>query len=225
MMNITTKFEADKLSWRFFGRALPMSHAEMKSAFRAAASKLKGAFGELASDLSMVEAKDRFIELNQFYKSLQDKPWAFTDNAKGSEPLVTVAGESLTELGLGLGPSKNGRDCGVCQHRGYNEERPEGWKRCIWCDCGWSYTQPCQRCQGTGNGPKQKPNACPQCKGKAVFHHHRAVKCRECKGVGGTAVKIGTVLYYMCSNCKGTGEIEIFNPVLPKGLLTSRRIV
>ncbi len=39
-MEVTTKYEADKLSWQFFGRPLPMTHDEMKSAFRAACKRL-----------------------------------------------------------------------------------------------------------------------------------------------------------------------------------------
>jgi hypothetical protein len=136
-MEVTNKFEADKLSWQFFGRPLPMTHDEMKSAYRAACKRLHPDVAEVP----MVYAEELFKQMNGFYQSIQNKPWAFSDAIAVAK---TTTGELLTELGLGLGPLKNGRDCEGCQHKGYTEHIPEGWVRCTWCDYGWSYTHPCQ---------------------------------------------------------------------------------
>jgi len=210
MMKFSLKETADAYAWRFFNRPLPMTHDELKSCFRAACKRLH-------TDTSGSNTKEEFIQMKLFYEELQSKPWAFTDN---SVPCQTTGGDFLSELGLGLG-MKNGRDCAACNHKGYTEEKLSGWQRCTWCDYGWSYSQPCLRCQGTGNGPKQVSKACPSCKGNGIHLFSRVVKCRMCDGSGGKNVPLGTVVYHTCYQCKGAGEIEIYNPVIPKEWLAN----
>jgi|GEM_PF-2921380 len=52
----------------------------------------------------------------------------------------------------------------------------------------------------------------------------RAHKCKRCRGSGTVCVEDVRVLKYLkCLKCEGTGEEQIFNPVLPRGYLTGQR--
>jgi len=204
--------QSEKLAIRFFGRPLPTTHDELKSAYRAAVMRLR-------PDLANSKANDQeFDEMKKFHTALleQAPSWAFTD---GKPKAQTTDGVSLEELGLGLGPRKNGRDCEECKHKGYIEHEVSGVRRCEWCSFGYAYSQPCLRCNGAGNGPKQKPKSCPTCGGLGTKTFGRAQRCRVCGGLGIKSVGRGTVEYRLCYKCLGTGEIEIFNPVIPKGIL------
>ena len=49
-------------------------------------------------------------------------------------------------------------------------------------------------------------------------------RCKRCRGSGTARVKDVRFLKYLkCSKCEGTGEEQIFNPVLPRGYLTGQR--
>jgi hypothetical protein len=91
---------------------------------------------------------------------------------------------------------------------------------------------------GLGLGSLKNGRTCEECSGKG--YHERAGKkwiprspcylclhfygqyhrlCPKCKKEG---LRIVTEKYFaICGPCKGSGEIEIFNPVIPKGLLPS----
>jgi len=165
-----------------FGLTAPITLDQLKSAYRVAARKLH-------PDLNPNDpyAEEKFKKMDQVYQRLQKDSAIFTVDAFKSIRLdKTVDGVPLVELGLGLGPLKNGKDCSVCQHRGYNT-RPR------------TRTEFCSRCHGTGRiGFLQ---FCPSC-----------IR-------GYVNVQLGH-FYETCYKCFGTGEIEIHNPVIPKGWLS-----
>src|SRR5208337_3628731 len=103
---------------------------------------------------SGADTKDKFIAMKDFYDRLcdQNPSWAFSDG--GVKELKTTDGRPLSELGLGLGPTQNGRDCDKCHHKGYVEEAIGGWQTCSWCLMGYAYSEPCNRCKGTGKFSK-----------------------------------------------------------------------
>lgn len=204
--------KANQLALKFFGKSLPMTPDELKSSFRAAAKRLH-------TDTSGQEAtKEMFIQMNQFYQELQKVSWAITG---GNQPKKTGSGDLLSELGLGLGPLKNGRDCVKCDHKGYTEEHSSGFVNCQDCFGGWTYSQKCNMCRGSGKYIKNRVvGVCFACHGTKIYTGTRLQRCESCKGDGGKSIKTGTIIYHTCYDCKGTGEIEIHNPVIPKGWLT-----
>jgi DnaJ-class molecular chaperone len=187
----------------------------LKKAFRAAAKKTH-------SDLTQKDTDGEFIKVKACYDALVNV--AETDGAvpEGSVSLgMTTDGTPLFELGLGLGPMKNGRDCSRCDHKGYTEEK----------GIEWSF---CNACRGTGEVPLEVP--CRYCrKGKFRQKSGQVVDCNACRGtgkfkttqqcwcaVGSGFRRSAKTTYRKCYECKGTGEIEILNPVIPKGRLFVR---
>lgn len=104
--------------------------------------------------------------------------------------LHTVDGVPLFKLGNGVPWPKSGKPCHDCQGRGFS----------------WYTMQPeitCPACSGLGRSIVNYYKPCHRCKGT------RTVR----SALGGRRV------YVKCQVCEGIGEIEIFNPLLPKGLL------
>jgi len=206
--------EGRKLSFQFFGVALPLTRDELKSQFRSACKRLH-------TDTSGSDTKDKFIAMKAFYDQLcdQNPSWAFSDG--GKKEILTTSGDRLSDLGLGMPPNKNGRDCTDCNHKGYQEREVGGVERCSWCMMGWAYSQPCRRCKGTGkfsNKAGKVVGECFNCKGSGIHQCNSVTRCAVCKGQGYKIVPTG-VEYVVCASCQGVGEIEIYNPVIPKGRL------
>jgi hypothetical protein len=65
---------------------------------------------------------------------------------------------------------------------------------------------------------------CRTCSGTGKFKHpYHQMTCTECSGDRSKAQKVKTgSCYFKCGSCNGTGEIEIWNPVLAKGRLVFR---
>lgn len=220
MKQLLSEGEADQHALDFFGLIFPVTKDEFKKAFRRVAKHLHpdtsdgGAF-----------AAEQFIKMKSFYDALieQNPAWAFTD---GATELKTVSGDLLSELGLGLGPTVNGTDCKECDHKGYREERLSGWQRCSCCGgIGVTNLRPCTRCKGSGKYTNKAGDAtfdCYLCKGEGFQRHFRMDICIVCAGTGGKSVAVGKVVYHICAPCKGSGEIQIYNPVIPKGILIGR---
>jgi DnaJ-class molecular chaperone len=139
---------------------------------------------------------------------------------------TTTDGSSIFDLGLGLGVTKNGRDCPRCEHRGYTISHTFGYKPCTTCDKdGMSFLETksrCRYCKGTGKF-KQKHSGrivdCLSCKGTGIFTHRAPMICLACYGRKRVYGQTESQVYEKCYECRGTGEIEIDNPVLRKGLL------
>jgi hypothetical protein len=151
---------------------------------------------KLHTDTSGSDTKAAFIEMQKAYELLCKCPGAFTEAEK--EFCYTEEGTPLSDLGRGLG-MRNGKPCQKCKGVGYRKE--QAWRLV----------------------PKPTPE---------VFHIQGATPtpCRRCAALQSTLGchvcwgrfdrKLLT-LYLICAACQGHGEIELFNPVLPKGLLSS----
>ena len=127
-------------------------------------------------------------------------------------------------------PFKNFVDCDRCNGKGkWVEEAPDFRYK--------EETIICQRCHGTG----VYTNQCRVCNGTGKFKQHngRIVDCIRCNGSG--FYKVGNCftchgegflhietlenhgrkkVYHVCHVCDGTGKIEIWNPVLKKGVVS-----
>lgn len=108
---------------------------------------------------------DQFIHLKREYDRLLRDPSTFTIARTHAR---TVDGADLSDLGLGLGPTTNGKDCPECKRVGYRtytnwRERPcpqrrrIGWSTLCYChsdgmirERSGDYHTRCARCDGTG---------------------------------------------------------------------------
>lgn len=109
----------------------------------------------------------------------------------GPKLSVTEEGTPLSDLGLGVGALKNGAECSYCKGAGYHERKRKSIK--------WFPYKPCGICQAMGS-----TWGCRTC-GKLYFKHTDTIE----------------IYYAICAPCQGKGEIEIFNPVIPKGFLSA----
>jgi DnaJ family protein A protein 2 len=211
-----------------FDVELPTSSVELKKAYRRACIKLHpDVGGDEIEFKEMQKAYDRITDMGSIYAVFSEEKEYAEDEQK------TTNGVLLKDLGLGLGPNVNGKDCPTCGHKGYIEH--------------YDHTgyYPCSRCYGTGAVYRQHPT-CRACKGTGKFKQARSgrvVECRVCKGsgvwnprreastqrgwsicavCGGTGMRKSTekAHYSVCYTCSGTGEIPCWNPVILKGALT-----
>ncbi len=178
------------------------------------------------------EATSRFARLNEAYNLLLKDPTALEFTKEAARKLMTEEGFLLADLGKGLGPKTNGRPCEFCDARGYRGYKAD---RVPCPDCrevfvnifqrAWAYK--CRKCSGTGRFKRDGRDVgeCFACNGTS-FHlsgtGSRSNSCRTCHGRQSVDDPRGRTRYVRCTTCKGTGEILVFNPVLPKGLLTTR---
>jgi DnaJ-class molecular chaperone len=170
---------------KYFGLQVPVTEDALKGAFRAQVKKLH-------TDVSGGDTKSQFVEMKAAYDYLVAAKIC-SRNENGAIPEgLTTDGTLLSELGLGLGPTKNGRDCTQCNHRGYQV-------RLVYDSV-----------------------VCPSCKGATRKTNSRrfwGLSCLTCYDTGRISTATQKTTYERCYHCKGTGEIEIWNPVLPKGSL------
>lgn len=118
----------------------------------------------------------------------------------------------------------------------------DGWKhvKCNRCDNGkvkknGVVVGDCYGCGGTGEfvphdyavkkGMRPKRFSIGNSRASIIFqsmfeswpeNHY----CDVCRGAGNYMKKDGEEYAVVCDECKGVGEIKMFNPVLPRGLLT-----
>jgi len=180
-------------------------------------------------------ATAKFKEVAEAYETLKGKAKLASKIGRTEE------GDLISDLGKGLGPTVNGKDCEDCKGKGYTTEETHGRKRCPTCNPGWGwYNPPCRRCNGTGRfrvngvdrgvcngcggtGKYSKQLPCPTCnpKGKSDRPNYRdpyAMLFGMLDDLGYVQTT-ESVSYHTCTGCKGTGETKMFNPVLRKGLL------
>jgi len=121
---------------------------------------------------------------------------------------------------------------------------------CEICNGSGIHYYSCKKCHGTGNymhsATKKVIGKCNLCGGSGKFYprykpfksfpatmpHPRKIKlpngnfilvnnCKVCNGIGNNLQENkNKPSYEKCWVCEGKGEIQIYNPVIPKGLLT-----
>jgi len=102
----------------------------------------------------------------------------------------TRDGSYLHELGLGLGPRVNGKPCPSCDRRGYHRIEEAQYVK----------AGECRKCRGLGT---RGWRICTDCGGRG--HYLRRVEPK--------------IVFERCYKCTGTGELEVFNCVIPKGAI------
>jgi len=80
----------------------------------------------------------------------------------------------------------------------------------------------CPKCNHKGffERKEMKWGRCWGCQGKGFLRRGGFV-CLYCFGTGTVGVGEEVRVYYKCSDCGGTGEKEVMNPVIPKGRLAN----
>ncbi len=150
---------------------------------------------KLHTDTSGSDTKAAFQDMQAAYEALTAPGAAgvFTDAPVGLLQ-YTEEGTLLSALGLGVGPHKNGKECAACKGRGYNTHKRRRVE--------WLPYPPCPRCCLI-----QSTWGCPTCGGR--------------NGLGGQFRHKDTIteMHAVCATCQGKGEIELMNPVIPKGFL------
>jgi DnaJ-class molecular chaperone len=211
-----------KLAREHFGVKLPVDSITLKKAYHKRCLQLHpDAGGDEAS----------FKEMQAAYTQLTDSGCVadvFAHESEFRDALVTVCGTPLAELGLGLGPTTNGEDCPECEHRGYYEQTSRYGVPCDRCDGVGREPlfSKCRPCNGTGKFTQRRSRRvvdCRVCKGSGKFfrgRRHMFQTCQKCRGAGVVMKSSKTRLYVKCHECSGTGETEMWNPVLPKSILT-----
>lgn len=177
------------------------------------------------------DAALRFHQVNEAYIALKNDI-SILDNAIPREAR-TEEGDEVAELGKGLGPTVNGSCCDECKGEGYKavfqSENP--CPDCRATDDGMISSffshrislreYRCWKCTGTGFFSKngKRIGVCFACQGKGWYRQKsfRSAPCRTCHGL--QWVPSGSKVYYTCRRCEGKGELPMWNPVLPRGLL------
>jgi len=211
--------KARELARVYFDLELPVTEVALKKAYKQKAR-------ELHPDLGGDEEafKDLQKAYNFFTSDLARLSGVFSEGEGELIVLQTVEGIPLAELGLGLGPTTNGKDCPKCDHKGYIKDYGHSWHRCEHCDDDGMVPREfkCKRCNGTGTffTAQGREVDCRTCRGTGIFKHPYLSKpCSVCHGSKTVWSQTEQVFYRKCSHCNGTGELEIFNPVVPKGAI------
>ena len=222
-----TKFvsleEATRMADLFFLLTTPFTTDQLKKSYRKAAFRLHPDQGGTEEGFKAMGAAYETLMLMRGTRGLftfsKDDPIDF-------RTATTIDGTPLSSLGLGLGPTTNGRDCEHCDHKGYTVYYGKHYVVCTECDHEGKIPRefPCRSCNGTGKFQQRRSLRtidCRVCQGTKVFKHPvQKMRCKTCNGTKTIWKDSKEEPYYeACFWCRGTGEIEIMNPVLPKGLL------
>lgn len=175
-----------------------------------------------------------FIEMQEAFKALEPLAIDIQTNVE-REVGYTTTGEYILDLGKGFGSEFTGmgkKSCSPCKGQGYT------------VTYGFDYLEErCSDCKGSGQYQKEFRYTCRCCnKGQFTQKNGRVVECRVCKGTGIYVTKtkprpcircwgMGYTfsrqrtekkkIYHTCLKCKGVGEIELNNPVLPSNALSA----
>ncbi len=204
------------LAREYLAIELPVTPDGLKKAYRAASRRFHpDAGGEEASKEKFIQVKEAY----DFLESLDGVPEVIMASESGNvsyHGLRTVEGSLLSELGLGLGPMKNGRECTSCSGRGYNSDSYPKYQDCPACHGtgGRQYVHRCRICRGSG---RKFGGFCLTCDGKGTVRESFG-DCHTCLG-SGRGRREDVRVYKKCFKCGGAGETEVWNPVLPKGRL------
>jgi DnaJ-class molecular chaperone len=226
-MNLETQAQ------RYFNIQLPITESVLKSAFRRASRELHPDTGG---------DHDRFVDMKRTYDAILKAKLVLADDGATiiDSVLRTVDGTPLTELGLGLGPNTNGRDCETCDHHGWHKHEERKSSDCKVCNAvGFAFF--CFACQGSGKFKLRSGRTveCRDCRGNGVRAPNpdiyirpyfgwgfagfprNARTCKNCLGTGKSFTQeVHRTWYSRCGHCNGTGEIKIYNPVILKGAMS-----
>lgn len=201
---------------RYLGLSAPVTIKELKSGYRKKAM-------EYHPDLNP-NGTELFKEFQQVYEWLTSPGIMETIAVAGEVELVsrTIDGIPLSELGLGFDNTKNGIDCPDCSHTGYKRVVEEKIHLCRECfGAGYAYANTCTACTGTGKFTQKNSKKVVdflRCKGAGTIHYRTLTRCTACVR-GYVTNRTEKVTFHTCYRCRGVGELEIFNPVIRKGLL------
>lgn len=136
---------------------------------------------------------EAFIQVKEAYDFLL--PLCRDLSTKGKQ--YTVEGQLLDSLGKGILTTLNSDKCPTC--------RGLGWVTLTHTEHRRELDRKCYYCKGTGIVPK----------GVGFLG---SMICLHCFGLGYTSGRESYTFkrLHTCSNCKGTGEVVIPNPALPK---------
>ena len=191
-------------------------------------------------------SEEAMVELTDAYNVLKSTELVFAEEGLDKEERTT-SGERLVDLGKGYPITTAAVLCDTCSGKGYREETSTwGWD---WVTCptegceGGQVTgrrEKCVRCGGSKKFSRhgrvvKKDKKCDNCMGVgSIWIPEHPYRCKKCNPETGPFVPFGIskrpgyvrekrsklVKYFVCSSCKGIGEVEMFNPVLKRGLLT-----
>lgn len=229
-MRTTGEGSAIELLKVHFDLDAPVAFEDVKKKYRQQSRLVHPDVGGSAEEFG--ELSKAFGFLKQLYEQGSDifdtEPLgaAKDDRHSAKMPRKTVDGTPLSDLGLGLGPTTNGRVCSNCDQRGYTVTKEHARERCKKCAGTGSQPceYPCEFCSGTGKFTQRRSRRvvdCRVCRGTGQYKHPFEKEwCTNCAGSGITSAdRIAHIYVMKCWECKGTGEIRVWNPVLPKGRL------
>lgn len=227
-MHTTDVSKVAKFAQEVFCLELPLGLEELKKAYRKASKKLHPDVegGDEEAFKAMRSAYDFIAGL---YGNMPGIFRQKSEESGSSFTTVTKEGIPLSELGLGLGPTTNGRDCDICGHNGYTTHHGKHYVVCQACNEQGMVPKKfcCRACNGSGKFTQQRTQRvvnCRKCNGTGIFTHpFSSNPCPVCFGTKTLwSEDTRRVFYNRCWKCEGTGEIKIFNPMLPKGALAPR---
>lgn len=200
-------------------------------------SELKLKYRRIASECHPDKGgnDDSFVRITESFNLLKKNiPY---DNSVSVDR--TVTGELLSDLGQGLPLTVNATICNDCHGNGYTSVYEIKEKTCNHCHGTGSKIDKCKNCSGLGyyRNPETLKNVgeCEVCSGRGWFVRKkkssnmymfmRILTEDECCHCGGHGYIYGEderiLCHRVCDMCKGMGEIRIYNPVIPRGFLTS----
>lgn len=162
---------------------------------------------------------------------------------------ITRDGTDLSTFGNGLPLNVSAKYCDNCDGKGYKTYHEKEYKKvtCSECEGDGAKWSVCRGCGGTGKFRLRsgKIVVCRVCNGSMKFYYidkrmhnffklfeislyreingkrKRVLCCKKCHGEGMLEKEVENEIKFhiKCGKCNGCGEIEIHNPVLPRGYL------
>lgn len=149
--------------------------------------------------------EENFIRIKDAYDILLSMGLEDTEE-KEVNIVRTMEGDLVSELGKGLSDTINGTKCRECLGSGHY----------ILVRTIYSVKHRCINCNGMGFVNRKGG-------GISIFNIlFGSIICPVCHGSGGIEDVTNVKMNHTCFKCKGTGEIEIDNPALPKNRVFNR---
>jgi len=166
---------------------------------------------------------EKFKELKASYELVLEFRHQLTQEEDILDIEYTADGYPVSDLGLGLGSDVMGaKPCEDCRGKGhvvrFRGRREPVSIPCPRCEGNGVLYYRCKKCRGYG---KIMGKTCPECEGAGRLIDRA---CNYCHSSGrvfrkGQWVETTVRVVYRCSTCEGTGEIELFNPVIPRNVV------